>query len=75
MVEIFFCVMAKNTETNNYIVWSCYNSETKSLNNGHYDIHNLNDAAKLMCEFCNDKPLHIEHHQQYKHESINEIER
>jgi hypothetical protein len=71
-----YCIMAQNSDTKEYTVWTSYNSDTSSLNNGHYNIKSMNDAAKLMCQFSNiDKPLHIEHHQQYKHESINEIER
>lgn len=70
-----FCVMARNKETNKFTVWSSYNSETNSLNHGHYDISNLNEASKLMCQFIDDRPLHSEHHQQYKHETNSENER
>lgn len=70
-----YTVLAQNNKNHTYTVWTSYNAETNSLNNGHYDIKDLNEAARLMCQFSNEKPLHIEHTQQYRHDKNNEIGR
>ncbi len=58
-----FCVMAKGAD-GKYAVWTSFNlshGKNGSLENGHYDIKNLNAAAKIMCSFSDATPLRAEH--------------
>ena len=68
-----FVVSGKSLSTNDYTVWTSYNAESNSLNNGHYNLPQ-NEAAKIMCQFSSSEPLHTEHHQQYINKNT-EVER
>ncbi len=59
-----FCVMAKNSASGKYAVWTSFDlsrGKNGSLENGHYDIKDLNAAAKIACSFSSTERLHAEH--------------
>ena len=71
-----FCVMAKDGANGKYAVWTSFNlsrGRNGSLDHGHYDIKDLNMAAKIMCSFSYTERLHAEHLIQNK--QSNSIER
>lgn len=46
-----YMVVARSKSNNKYTVWTCYNSETKSLNHGHYDLNSYDGVYNIINEF------------------------
>ena len=48
-----YVVIAKNTTTGKYAVWTSWNEATKSLNYGHYEIETIEDCIEIAKENTN----------------------
>lgn len=52
--EHMYIVIAKETKSDTYAIWSSWNITTQSLNHGHYQIPSYKKALKLALTLVND---------------------
>lgn len=48
-----YVIIAKNTVTGKYAVWTSWNESTQSLNYGHYNIQSIKDCLEIVDEYTN----------------------
>ncbi len=49
--DSYLYMVSAKKDDGTYAVWTCWNTQTKSLNYGHYNLTSEDDCEKLMNEF------------------------